>query len=489
MKNSILKLVKWFCRRLTFNELASAVIILHEVLNDSRKDISLKPEPKPPNFRHFRVDIEQPLSEPPAYRSHPKLDWQQLKLEHKQKYKKELRPVSRHHGAQVPSASCSCDHCGAPARYLYINDGKKASQVRCKICNSLSPTHRVRLESKAKYFCPYCGSPLGKWKERNETTIFKCFSYKCPHYLKNKQALTLDEQAMRENRYNPNFKLHYQYREYHLSPNDLLPRRPDAETRVDLKRIHNDYHTVGLVLSCFMNLGLSSRQTRDALKGFWGIKISHQTVINYVNAAAAVINPWLDRNLPIPDGIAAADETYIIVENRWQYTWFIIDKAARAICGYNISSTRGAIPALATLHNTYGKPKENSGQQHVMVADGLPSYDSAVMAYNAGLDKPKIIRKTVVGLENVNAESKEFRPLKQIVERLNRTYKFHTRPRAGFKTFSGATNLTTLFVAFYNFLRPHSYYKKSKPPIELDCLKGVEFFPKQWEILLKQAAI
>jgi hypothetical protein len=111
------------------------------------------------------------------------------------------------------------------------------------------------------------------------------------------------------------------------------------------------------------------------------------------------------------------------------------------------------------------------------------------MAYNKDLEKPQIIRRTVVGLENINQESKDFRPLKQIVERLNRTYKFHTRPRAGFKTFSGATSLTTLFVAFYNFLRPHSYFRKSKPPVELDCLRGVESFPKQWEILLKQVAI
>ncbi len=489
MKNSVLKFVKWFCRRLTLNEFHSALTIMHEVLNGERHDIEFKPEAKPPHYRNFRVDMEPPLTEAPVKNILPEQSWQQLQREYKQKHGKELTPVKRHAGAQIPPNHCTCDHCGAPARYLYINDGKIASQVRCKICNSLSRTHRTRRESNAKYFCPHCGYALFTWKIRKDTVVFKCPNDKCSHYLKNKDSLSSKEQAERENIYNPNYKLRYQYREYHLSPSDLLPMRPDVESKVDLKRIHNDYHTVGLVLSCFMNLGLSSRQTRNALKGLFGITISHQTVINYVNAAAAIINPWLDRNLPIPSGIAAADETYIIIENCWQYTWFIIDKITRAICGYNISSTRGAIPALATLHNAYGKPEENSDQQQDLVADGLPSYDSAVMAYNAGLKNPKIIRKTVVGLENVNDESKKFRPLKQIVERLNRTYKFHTRPRAGFKTFSGATSLTTLFVAFYNFLRPHSYFKKSKPPVGLDCLKGVESFPKQWEILLKQAAI
>ena len=96
------------------------------------------------------------------------------------------------------------------------------------------------------------------------------------------------------------------------------------------------------------------------------------------------------------------------------------------------------------------------------------------------------MRKTVIGLENVNAESKELRPFKQIIERLNRTYKFHTRPRAGFKSFAGAVNLTTLFVAYYNFLRPHSSLEKSRSPVWLNCLKGFVNFPKQWEIILRQ---
>ncbi|MFA6714608.1 MAG: DDE-type integrase/transposase/recombinase [Victivallaceae bacterium] len=488
MKNSILKFVKWFCRRLTINEFYSAVTIIHEVLNGERHDIKFKPEKKPPHYRNFRVDAAPPLSEPLLKTVIPELDWRQLKHDYKLEHGKDLTPVRRYQGAYVPPSYCTCEKCGAPARYLYINDGKKASQVRCKICNSLSVTHRSRRESKAKYFCPYCGHALVKWKIRKDAVIFKCPRKKCSCFIRNLNALTPEERKQRKNKYNPNYKLHYHYREYHFSPGDLLPQRPELDTKVNLNRIHNNYHTVGLILSCFINIGLSSRQTRDVLKGLFGISISHQTVINYVNAATAIISPWLDRNLPVPGKLAAGDETYIVVENQWQYTWFIIDKITRAICGYNLSNSRDTASALATIINAYGKPGENPGE-YEFIGDGLPSYDNAAMAYNEGLENPQLIRRTVVGLENLDQESKEFRPLKQIVERLNRTYKFHTRPRAGFKTFSGATNLTTLFVAFYNFLRPHSYFKKSKPPIELECLRGVESFPKQWEILLKQAAI
>ena len=107
------------------------------------------------------------------------------------------------------------------------------------------------------------------------------------------------------------------------------------------------------------------------------------------------------------------------------------------------------------------------------------------MTYNKDLEKDKIVRHKVIGLENINKESKDYRRFKQIIERLNRTYKYHTRPRAGFKTFDGAVCLTVLFVAFYNFMRPHSSVK-TNVPVPLECLKDIKLYPKMWSELLKQ---
>ena len=122
----------------------------------------------------------------------------------------------------------------------------------------------------------------------------------------------------------------------------------------------------------------------------------------------------------------------------------------------------------------------------MLITDGNPSYDAAVMAFNAKA-KNKLEKHTVIGLENLDPESKEYRCFKQLVERLNRTYKYHTRPRAGFKTFEGAVALTTLFVAYYNFMRPHSAIGNSAP-VQLDCLKDVTLMPKAWLTLLGKVA-
>ncbi len=479
-----MNIIKWFCRRLTLNELASAIIIFHEVLSDSRKDIPLKPDEKPPHYRQFRVDPLSPLPAPKEPLS--KLDWELLKTAKESLTGKSIKPIARRNGKKSPPG-CKCSHCNAPARYIYLNNGKLQSQVKCKICGQTSPSHGNKREYKTKYFCPHCSNALFVWKKSKQNTIYKCPGYACPHYLKNKLQLTAEEKAMREHqKYNPNFKLHYQYREYHISPDDLIPERPCSST-VDLRKIHHSYHTLGLVLTFTINLGLSSRITRDALKGIFDISLSHQTVMNYINSSAQYLSSYIDNNCPTPKTISTADETYIIVNGKWTYTWFIIDSKTRAICGYNLSDTRGMQPALALLYDSFGKPDNTTRLD--LVTDGNPSYDAAVMAYNDLIkdNGSKLTKRTVVGLKNLDDQSREYRSFKQLVERLNRTYKYHTRPRAGFKTFDGAVALTTLFVAFYNFMRPHSYLDQS-PPVSLDALKDHSLIPDKWVALIEKAA-
>ena len=488
MNHSLIRIIKWFCRKLTFNELASAVVIFHEVLCNSRKDIPLKPDQKPPHYRQFRVDPVFPLTLPKNDTAANLGEWKKLKKQKELKSGKTIKPVASRNGKIIPPKS-KCQHCNAPKKFLYINNGKLQSQVKCKICGKTSSLNTTKRNPKAKFLCPYCSSALFTWKQSKQCTIYKCPSYNCPHYLRNKMKLTKEETAMRQRqRYNPNFKLHYQYRQYHIAPQDLKALRPPLETKVNLPNIHNSYHTLALVLTFTINLGLSSRLTRDALKGIFDISLSHQTVINYINSAAGFLSHFIDQNCPTPTSISAADETYIIVDNKWTYTWFIIDSESRAICGYNLSQHRGMQPALALLYNSFGNPDDNVKHPD-LVTDGNPSYDAAVMAYNDLIktDDTKLTKRTVIGLENLDKESYQYRAFKQLVERLNRTYKYHTRPRAGFKSFDGAAALTTLFVAFYNFMRPHSARQRSTP-VCLEALKASKLMTEKWVTLIEQAA-
>ena len=485
-----MKLVRWFCLKLTYNDLASVVPVLQERLAGGRRDLDLKPdEERPPHYRQFRVDPALPLTEPPVPEELV-ADWHQLQDEHQKKTGKRIAIVRRRKGSAVPPEKCVCTHCHAPVRYLYLNNGRLSSQVQCKICRRTSPTHKPRRESKTKYWCPHCGNALFQWKEDGICSAYKCPNKKCACYLRNRAALTPEENRMREEGKTSQFKLHYLFREYHFASKQLPLARPE-DSPVDLNRIHHGLHTVGQVLTLTVSFGLSARMSAQAMKHLFGVSISHQTVINYTNAAAAQLSDFVDANSPKPEGPCAADETYIKVKGITRYTWFILSKIRRAICGWNLSESRESAPALGLIYNCYGPPEDPVCENAELITDGLPSYDSAVVAYNTEAVKHGHItvlnKHTVIGLRNLDTESETYREYKQLVERLNRTYKFHTRPRAGFKDFDGAVALTTLFVAYYNFMRPHGSLKR-RPPVELECLKDKMLYPDQWVELLRQAA-
>ena len=64
----------------------------------------------------------------------------------------------------------------------------------------------------------------------------------------------------------------------------------------------------------------------------------------------------------------------------------------------------------------------------------------------------------VIGLTNDDPVSTQYRWLKQIIERLNRTFKHSYPVTNGYGSEEGANTHVVLFVAYYNFLRPHKHF-------------------------------
>ncbi|OPY63557.1 MAG: hypothetical protein A4E57_03767 [Syntrophorhabdaceae bacterium PtaU1.Bin034] len=76
-----------------------------------------------------------------------------------------------------------CPCCHAPHEYLYYNDGKKRSQLLCKVCNELFQADR-RFQKKTKYWCPYCLHALFAWKQKKEATYYKCPNDNCEYWVR-----------------------------------------------------------------------------------------------------------------------------------------------------------------------------------------------------------------------------------------------------------------------------------------------------------------
>ena len=98
-------------------------------------------------------------------------------------------------------------------------------------------------------------------------------------------------------------------------------------------------------------------------------------------------------------------------------------------------------------------------------------------------DKFKFDITQVIGLTNDDEVSRVFRPYKQMIERLNRTYKVSYRPTNGFDNIDGANYDLALWVAYYNFLRPHKH-AGCKVLNKVEMLEGAENMPGKWQLLI-----
>lgn len=386
---------------------------------------------KSPAYQKFKID------ELPRIISYEQdWKWNDLITYYEQRYSKTIKPTFHRVECDIPD-DCTCPVCNAPKPYIAWNDGKKKSQIRCKVCLNLhSPSDDSRFSKTHKLRCPHCSRILEPIKNRKHFIIHKCKNSKCPFYLHNLKKVKKEHPSEEKSKY----KLHYIYREFTIDffRMDLnsLPKNASS-----LKFSKFDKNVMGLCLTYKVNLGLSLRKTVEALNEIHGIHISHQQIANYCKTAAICIKPFTDN-----------------------YDYGV---------GSCILAMRMAFRHLKEL------PKDFR-----FIADGYSAYPLAAQQfYRESEGKINFDITQVVGLTNGDAVSTEFRPLKQMIERLNRTYKQSYRHTNGFSNINGANYELALWVTYYNFLRSHKEFKYN-PPVQDSGLAMAGNMSGKWQYLI-----
>lgn len=479
-----MRFVIWICRHFNRDEIIEIVDELVKVINDQNPDLKPKDDfkKKHPNYRNFSADPLAPIDAANIVKPIPELNYKTILIEYESRHGKPLKPVNVRDKKNRAPELATCPHCRAPHEYIYFNDGKKRSQLKCKVCSNTFQLHK-RFHNKVKYFCPYCLKALFVWKQRPKVTIYKCHNHKCSHRKSKLDRLNKNEKKIRKER-SSQFKINYQYRDYHYSIGELKVAEPE-KPKVDLRRIHNDMNVFALILSLHISYAVTARKTAHMLRNIWGVRVSYQTVLNYVQAAAYYCHKFNLKHKGHIDRINAGDETYVKIKGVWHYVWLFICSSSRKICAYHISDNRGAKPAIATMLETVRTAKEN--QDVTLVTDGNPAYQAGLHFINSQKNDLNLTLKNVIGLQNMDDVSEKFRPYKQMIERLNRTYKYHVQAQNGFGSINGAVAKMVLFVTHYNFLRPHKSLKY-KTPVDLPDLACIDSIQGKWARIISLAA-
>lgn len=476
------RFVIWICSKFTRDEIELIIKGLSDVLSNRNPDVKPKDDfkQKHPNYRNFFVDPNPPLTTSPKPEP-PKLNYKELLADYHYKHGHPLKPVNpKNPKTKVPKDSI-CPVCSAPSEYLYFNDGKKRLQLKCKVCSSLFQLY-LRHHRKAKFFCPYCGHPLFLWKERIDLSIYKCDYDNCPHFLYNKSKLNFAEKLLRHS-ISSQFKLRYQFREYHFTQEQLTHSAPSSDLS-GIFNIRNSLNTLCLILTFHVSLAISARKSAFILKNVFSIPVSYQTVLNYSQSAAYLCHKFNFTYKGESEPLQAGDETYIKVLGKDNYVFFFISPQSRKITAYHLADSRDTLPATTAMLEAIRTVPDDAFI--ILITDGNPSYPAGIHFINLSRAIP-LAHKKVIGLQNLDSESEEYRPFKQLIERLIRTYKFHTRAACGFNSSDGAVALTTLFVTHYNFLRPHTSLNYSVP-IPLKELEAISTIQGKWAKILNIAA-
>jgi transposase-like protein/DNA-directed RNA polymerase subunit RPC12/RpoP len=376
-----------------------------------------------------------------------------------------------------PDPETSCPYCGAPHEYLYSNDGGRG-QMLCKVCQNRFSAKTNTPQTFLQ--CPYCGNLLTRAKDRKGFVVRKCASKHCKFY-KNSLAALSPEERVEYGEHPYRFKLHYIYREFVTDFFDMdLSSIPGKGVNFNFRKFSP--HILGLCLTYVVNCSLSFRQTQRVMLDVHGVLISHGMIARYVHTASAIVSQFtLDYDYK-PTNYLAADETHVKVKGAKHYVWLVMDAIKKSIIGHSVSNTRTLEPCMLALRRAFAHFAVFPGKALKFIADGYSVCRLAELQFR--MNDMDFDVTQVIGLTNKDPVSTEHRWLKQNVERLNRTFKHSYRVTNGYGSFTGADSHVAVFVAYYNFLRPHSY-TYWKPLNDIPELERLPNMPAKWQKLIE----
>lgn len=404
-------------------------------------------------FNQFKADDKLPLLQANIHKN--QLNYQELLVAYQAKHGKPLKPVNHRQAFAFPRQTCP--GCGAPSQYLYANGGGDKSSL---------------------LLCPDCQNKLELAKQRANFKVWRCNNRHCPH--RKRELAKLNSSQYQEYLKRPSqFKLRYIYREYAFKIRQIAP-----QSRVDLSRIQASPQVLGLILSYYVNYGISAAKTAALMYDIHGIKISKQTILNYAQAVAANVRPFLDNYLYQLSSQLVGDETYLRVKGKWHYLFYFYDVNKKIILADYVTPKRTTESACIVIYQVLKKYQVIPANLRFTVDDN-PIYRVARLYY-AHQEGINFDLNIVKGLTNETEVAKEYRPAKQTIERLNRSLKANYRPMGGFKSASGSITYVTLYSLCHNFLRPHQSLGYH-PPVEVPELTGLIRMPDKWLRLIKLA--
>ena len=211
----------------------------------------------------------------------------------------------------------------------------------------------------------------------------------------------------------------------------------------------------------------SFRQISLLLESLFGIRLSHVSIAAWCVKFAPIFQKLNLAFLPLMDFNSDewhADETVVKIRGKKYYLWFVLDAETRFVVGFYLGD-RSSTSAHAVMSQAkaWGNPRS-------VVTDHWDAYNMAIKTH-----LPNAV--------HIQAEDFKADISNNLIESFNKTFKAWYKTKYGFDGFKNAYALISVFVFFYNCLRPHGSLDGLTPA----QVAGLDYNPKPKNIFVKTA--
>lgn len=297
--------------------------------------------------------------------------------------------------------------------YKFGKDPHGYQKYQCRCCKHQFAPDNPRTRPIVNYpSCPVCGKASFLHHDYPNYSNYRCCDKKCNHSFFAWKSTAIETASM----------------------SALFGKH-------NFKRMRYPAQLIITALSMFYLGKNSFRNITLILRTVFNIKVSHTTISNWCSNFAPLFDDMRLQLLPMLDFDSDewhADETVVKVAGVKHYLWFVVDSETRFVIGFHLSPHRNSPQAVSVLNEAkkLGTPKS-------IVSDRYSAYNVPIKSL---FEDVQHIR--VAGFKDDISNN--------LIECFNKQFKAWYKTKQGFSSFTSANNLISMFVFFFNFVRPHS---------------------------------
>jgi putative transposase len=195
--------------------------------------------------------------------------------------------------------------------------------------------------------------------------------------------------------------------------------------------------------------GESLRNTMESLQ-LLGVKVSHQTVYNWIKKYIALMKEYTDKIVPNVGDTWRADEVYVKISGNLKYVFSMMDDETRFWIAQEVADTKDRHDARNLLRMS----KQLMGKKpEIFITDGLPAYHRAYKKEFFTIANPRTQHIHHISFRGNHQNNK--------MERLNGELRDREKVMRGLKI--DDTEILNGYQLFHNYIRPHQALNGKTP--------------------------